>query len=122
MDTRRSLQKIFIEEKRRGGMTQAAIARLLNTHRSVIHRELAGQKDMTLGRVAELAWALGREAQVIFPKPVVAEGQNSRADPKPSPPRRDAALTSDDNKGYKLTESPTSEGKSRLLEMSGWGR
>lgn len=122
MDTRRSLQKIFIEEKRKGGMTQAAIARLLNTHRSVIHRELAGQKDMTLGRVAELAWALGREAQMIFPKPIIAEGQNARSDPQPSAPLRNATLTPDDNKSYKLTESPTSEGKSRLLEMSGWVR
>jgi hypothetical protein len=59
-NVRRALQKAFVEEQKKHGLTQSIIARLLNVHRSVINRELKGLKDMTLGRVAELAWAMGR--------------------------------------------------------------
>src|SRR5262245_2567102 len=57
---RRSLQKALVKESRKSGLTQSAIARALGVHRSVINRELRGYKDITLGRVAELAYALGR--------------------------------------------------------------
>jgi plasmid maintenance system antidote protein VapI len=57
---RRALQKAYVEEQDRSGLTQTAIASALNVHRSVINRELRGRKDLTLGRVAELAWAMGR--------------------------------------------------------------
>ncbi len=58
---RRSLQKALVEEQQSRGLTQSDIARCIGVHRSVINREMRGQKDLTLGRVAELAWALGRE-------------------------------------------------------------
>jgi len=57
---RRALQKAFVDEQRKKGLTQSDIARALKVHRSVINRELKGLKDMTLGRVGELAWAMGR--------------------------------------------------------------
>ncbi len=57
---RRSLQKAYAEEKKNAGLTQTAIAKAINVHRSVINRELKGQKDITIGRVGELAWAMGR--------------------------------------------------------------
>jgi hypothetical protein len=57
---RRSLQKAFVEEQKKRGLTQSEIARMLKIHRSVINRELKGLKDMTLGRVGELSWAMGR--------------------------------------------------------------
>jgi transcriptional regulator with XRE-family HTH domain len=59
---RRELQKAFAEEKARTGLSQSEIARVLNVHRSVVNRELRGTKDLTLGRVAELAHAMGRKA------------------------------------------------------------
>ena len=42
-------------------VTQTAIADRLGVHRSVINRQLRGVSDLTLGRVAELAWCLGHE-------------------------------------------------------------
>lgn len=59
---RRALQKAFAEESGNTGLTYSEIAREIGVHRSVINRELRGQKDLTLGRVGELAWALGRKA------------------------------------------------------------
>lgn len=58
---RRAIQKAYAEEHHSSGLTQSEIARRIGVHRSVINRELRGQKDLTLGRVAELAYALDRE-------------------------------------------------------------
>jgi predicted XRE-type DNA-binding protein len=58
---RRALQKALAEEQKASGLTQSQIARAVGVHRSVINREMRGQKDLTLGRVAELAWAMGRK-------------------------------------------------------------
>jgi plasmid maintenance system antidote protein VapI len=55
---RRALLKALMESK----ISQSDIARALGVHRSVIHRELKGYQDITLGRAAELAWALGKRA------------------------------------------------------------
>jgi plasmid maintenance system antidote protein VapI len=56
---RRSLQKALATQQRASGLTKSDIARAIGVHRSVINRELNGYKDLTLGRVAELTWALG---------------------------------------------------------------
>lgn len=69
---RRALQKALAEEKQKRNLTQTAVAKMIGVHRSVINRELVGKKDMTLGRVAELACALGRKAQITFPEIVTA--------------------------------------------------
>ena len=68
-DVRKKIQKALIQKSAETGITQSAIARALGVHRSVINRELRGQKDMTLGRVAELAWALGREPHFELLRP-----------------------------------------------------
>jgi transcriptional regulator with XRE-family HTH domain len=73
---RRKLQKAYAEEQKKRGLTQSAVAAAIGVHRSVINRELRGAKDMTLGRVAELANAFGRTAVIEFPEQAVAEGQN----------------------------------------------
>ena len=57
---RRAIQKALAEEREASGLTQTDIARKIGVHRSVINREINGYKDLTLGRVAELAWAMGR--------------------------------------------------------------
>lgn len=70
---RRSIQKALAESPDK---KQTDIARALGVHRSVINREIRGHKDMTLGRVAELAWALGRDVKFELVEPVSAPGQN----------------------------------------------
>ena len=73
---RRSIQKALAEEQSKRGLTQTAIARAIGVHRSVINRELRGKKDMTLGRVAELAWAMGRKPFFDLLEPMQQQGQN----------------------------------------------
>lgn len=60
---RRALQSAVEEERANHGVTQSDIARCIGVHRSVISRELNGRADINLGRIAELAFALGREIE-----------------------------------------------------------
>lgn len=73
---RRGLQKALAEEQVRHGLTQADVARTIGVNRSVICRELMGQKDITLGRVGELASAMGRKAVIEFLEIMPLAGQN----------------------------------------------
>ncbi|MET0482540.1 MAG: helix-turn-helix transcriptional regulator [Aestuariivirgaceae bacterium] len=66
---RRELQKALLSNA--DGLSQSDVARAIGVHRSVINRELRGQKDITLGRVAELAKALGYHP-VFRLEPIVA--------------------------------------------------
>jgi len=61
-DVRRAIQEAFAVQQSANGLTQSEIARRLEVHRSIISRELRGNSDLTLGRVGELAWALGKKA------------------------------------------------------------
>lgn len=65
---RRSLLKALEEESADSGLSQSDVARSIGIDRSVVHRELRGHKDITLGRVAELAWAMGRKTELTLPK------------------------------------------------------
>jgi transcriptional regulator with XRE-family HTH domain len=67
-DVRRKLQRALAEESEKRGLTQTDIAKEIGVHRSVINRELRGRKDITLGRVAELALAMGRKAELDLPE------------------------------------------------------
>lgn len=60
LDVRRKLQKALADENNKSKLTQSDIARTIGVHRSVINREMKGYKDMTLGRLAELAFAMER--------------------------------------------------------------
>lgn len=73
---RRALQTAVVEAGERSGVNQSEIARSIGVHRSVISRELNGRQDITLGRIAELAWAMGREIEFELVEPKVAEGAN----------------------------------------------
>jgi transcriptional regulator with XRE-family HTH domain len=64
------------EERKKSGLTQSQIARAIGVHRSVINREINGYKDLTLGRVAELAWALGRKPFFALPEATNPIGSN----------------------------------------------
>lgn len=73
---RRAIQKAYVEEQRKRGLSQSDIARELQVHRSVINRELRGFKDLTLGRVAQFAWVLGRKPTFNLEEQTAAIGQN----------------------------------------------
>lgn len=75
---RRAIQKAYVEEQRKRGLSQSDIARELKVHRSVINRELRGFKDMTLGRVAQFAWVFGRKPAFNLDEQIAAIGQNIR--------------------------------------------
>ena len=70
----RRLQKAYAEAP---DVTQTAIANSLGVHRSVINRQLRGHKDMSLGRVAELAWAMGYEPEFDLVKEGTVNGRNT---------------------------------------------
>lgn len=76
---RRELQKAFAEEKVSRGLTQAQVARELGVHRSVINRQLLGVENLTLSRVGEFAYGLGREINFSLSKPEAVVGGNFRA-------------------------------------------
>jgi len=82
---RRALQKAFVEEQKARGLTQAEIGRLLKVHRSVINRELKGFKDITLGRVGELVWAMGRKPSFSADEPIQSRGTNNSGIQNPPP-------------------------------------
>jgi transcriptional regulator with XRE-family HTH domain len=86
---RRALQQALVEEKARNGTTQAEIARVLGVHRSVINREFQGLQDLSLSRVAELAFALNRKA--ILDLPVRSGKKGSNINPPAVPQTLDFA-------------------------------
>jgi len=50
----------------RPNLKRTSIADALEVHRSVITKHLSGTQDMSLGRVAELAWALGYKPELLL--------------------------------------------------------
>jgi len=71
------LQRALVEEQAASGINQSAVAKAIGVHRSVISRELNGRQDITLGRVAELAWSMGREIDFQLVKPEREAGLNA---------------------------------------------
>lgn len=74
----RTLQKAYEAAKAEQGVTQTSIADALGVHRSVICRQLNGREDMSLGRVAEFAWALGCDIHFEFKPRTNSPGSNHR--------------------------------------------
>jgi transcriptional regulator with XRE-family HTH domain len=73
---RREILKALEEQNKKTGLKQTDLARAIGVHRSVINRELRGKKDITLGRVAELAWAMDRVPILEFPESTLQKGSN----------------------------------------------
>jgi len=71
---RAELQRAFASEKASRKITQQQIATMIGVHRSVINRQLMGLENLTLRRVAELAWALGWEIVFVLRKRTAQEG------------------------------------------------
>lgn len=92
-DVRRALQRALIEAANSSGLTQAEIARRLEIDRSVVNRELRGAENLSLGRVAELAWAMGCkpyfELRASAPNVI---GVNEAPLPSPAPPADEKPL------------------------------
>ena len=76
---RRALQKALAVEAELSGLSQSEVARRIDVHRSVVNRELKGTKDITQGRVGELAWAMGYEPVFTLRKVELEAGSNSDA-------------------------------------------
>jgi len=97
---RRELQKAVASEKRTRKLTQQQIADMLDTNRSVINREILGG-NLTLRRLAELAWALGWEIVFEFRKPAATAGQNQPVElpPPSSKPKTDNQFKKVDLRG-----------------------
>ncbi len=67
-DVRDELWAVILRERKQRKITQQAIAELIGVHRSVINRELSGHANLTLRRIAELAWAVGYTPTISFEK------------------------------------------------------
>lgn len=76
LSVRTALQQAFAEEQAEHGLTRAELARRLDTHRSAITRWLSGSDSLSLRTIAELAWALGREVDLVFRKKAERPGAN----------------------------------------------
>lgn len=114
-DTRRGLQKAFVLEKEKRGLTQSEIARLIGVHRSVINRELRGQKDIGLGRVGELAWALGRRATLSFPEIEKVDGQNEQEEVPKAPIKFEVSSQGAVSASVSSASNPRTEFKFELV-------
>ena len=73
---RSQLLKALIEEKLSRGLTQQHLSEKLNVHRKLLNQQLAGEADLTLSSLAEIAWALDRELHIEFRKPHEERTQN----------------------------------------------
>lgn len=88
------------------GIKQTEIARLLGVHRSVINRQLKGTGDMSMGRAAEIAWALGYKPRFDLVKAKAADGTNRTQSGSP-PPKIEFSASS--NSGSVSVKSKTFE-------------
>jgi predicted XRE-type DNA-binding protein len=73
---REGLQNAVFIEKRRRKLTQQQIATSIGVNRSVINRQIMGTENLTISRVAELAWAIGWDVEVIFRDPLSKQESN----------------------------------------------
>lgn len=108
---RHALLKAMEEEMDKQKLTQSEVARMLGVNRSVINRTLNGSRDITTGRVAELAWALGREIEFSLPEARVNHSGNAIQKPTwhPLPSSEDVAV---------VTLSPPIPGKVQFHSRS----
>lgn len=74
-EVRAELQRALMVEKKSRRLTQQQIATSIGVNRSVINRQLMGLENLTLRRVAELAWALEWEIVFYLRKPGTCEVQ-----------------------------------------------
>lgn len=86
---RRKLQQAVVYGSGHG-ISQSDVAREIGVHRSLISRELRGEANISLGRFAEIAAALGGEAEIdiVFPNEQIGRNvpiSGNAAKPQESP-------------------------------------
>jgi hypothetical protein len=102
---RRALQKALVDEGKKSGLTQAEVARRIGVHRSIINRELRGVENLSLGRVAELAWAMGRKPILELVESAAPSGANHMAAPIAATDTGQTAARIDANSAVSVTAS-----------------
>jgi transcriptional regulator with XRE-family HTH domain len=80
-DLRADLQEAFYAEKKINGLTQQEVARRLNVNRSVVHRQLTGEENITVRKAAELAKAMGWKVNIRVSKETPEHGSNEIMEP-----------------------------------------
>lgn len=80
---RGELLRALSERKSEGGLSQEALARKLDTERSLINRQLSGESNLTLRSLADLAWAMDLEISFELKKPATEAGQNQSIQNQP---------------------------------------
>jgi transcriptional regulator with XRE-family HTH domain len=75
-DLRADLQEAFYLEKKLNGLTQQEVARRLNVNRSVVHRHLTGEENVTVRKAAELAKAMGWKVNIHVSKENTEQASN----------------------------------------------
>jgi hypothetical protein len=73
---RSQLLRAFVEESDNSGITSQTLAKTLKMRRSDLSRQLAGEDNLTLRAVAEIAGALGREIVFELRPTTTTMGQN----------------------------------------------
>ena len=73
---RGELLRALSERKNEGGLSQEALARKLDTERSLINRQFSGESNLTLRSLADLAWAMDLEISFELKTPATEAGQN----------------------------------------------
>ena len=96
---RRTLQRALADNP---DIKRTEIADAIGVHRAVITRQLGGKKDISLGRVAELAWAMGYEPVFSLKRSSHDEGTNL---PNPSPPATTVNVKTTSTTGSVITKS-----------------
>jgi hypothetical protein len=81
---RGELLKALADKKSRINLPQQALAEKLGVERSLINRQLAGETDLSLRSLADLAWAMDMEISFELREPTVAAGQNQPLQSQPS--------------------------------------
>lgn len=76
---RTELLRALSEKKNEGKLSQQALAKKLDVHRSLINRQLSGEANLTLRSLADLAWAMDMEIWFELRKPAAHPGQNEPA-------------------------------------------
>jgi plasmid maintenance system antidote protein VapI len=73
---RGELLKALSLRKSEGELPQQVLAEKLGIQRSLINRQLAGEANLTLRSLADLAWAMDMEISFELKKPTAKAGQN----------------------------------------------
>ncbi len=73
---RGELLRALAEKKAKAGLPQQVLAEKIGVERSLINRQLAGESNLTLRSLADLAWAMDMEISFELKKPVAKAGQN----------------------------------------------